>query len=441
VRVDQNSSRVHYLGTSRDLNAEIFSVPIDGSAYPLQLTSTVLGVIEFTEAPDGSRLAYDALFYEGPPTLGTVPPDDPSGSAVVGLGSSWSFTPDGRRLLFLEGPAYFDEPVRLVMRAADGSSPAIELAPRSPAGDVTSFQMTPDGTKAVFCCDPEVPGKRELFSVPTDGSLPPTKLSGLLADDRGVSDGFTLTSDGLRVLYAADRDASGVFELFVAPVDGSSAPLELSGTMVAGGDVARVFQTSGPLVQVTPDSSRVVYVADQDVDERFELYSVPIDRSSPPIKLNPPLVAGGDIGLDPAGIRLNRDGTRVVYLADQTLDERFELYSAPVDGNGRSRALSGDVVAGGDVSPGFLVLQRSDAVVFLSDRAVNGISELWLASLDGRAPPRRCSEIVVPAGDVQPDFLVASDESFVYYRADALEAGRVEFFRFPLENTPPHARR
>ena len=46
--------------------------------------------------------------------------------------------------------------------------------------------------------------------------------------------------------------------------------------------------------QFSPDSSRVLYVADQDTDEVFEIYSVPAGGGTP-TKLNGPLVAEGDV--------------------------------------------------------------------------------------------------------------------------------------------------
>jgi hypothetical protein len=73
-----------------------------------------------------------------------------------------------------------------------------------------------------------------------------------------------------------------------------------------------------------------VYTADQDVDEVYELYSVPIDASASPVKLNGPLVAGGDVLLESTStlrVQITPDGTRVLYVADQDTDEVLELYS------------------------------------------------------------------------------------------------------------------
>ena len=48
---------------------------------------------------------------------------------------------------------------------------------------------------------------------------------------------------------------------------------------------------------VSPDGAYVVYRADQETDQVFELYSALADGSGAgTVKLNGPLIAGGDVG-------------------------------------------------------------------------------------------------------------------------------------------------
>ena len=68
------------------------------------------------------------------------------------------------------------------------------------------------------------------------------------------------------MVYRADQKTAAVFELYSVPLGGPAvAGVKLNGALVAGGNVSGVHQFS-------PDSSRVVYRADQDTDEVFELY-------------------------------------------------------------------------------------------------------------------------------------------------------------------------
>jgi hypothetical protein len=73
--------------------------------------------------------------------------------------------------------------------------------------------------------------------------------------------------------------------------------------------------------QISPDSNRVVYRADQDTDEVYELYSVPLAGGSP-VKLNGTLVSGGRVW----NFQISPNSGRIVYRADQDTDEVVELY-------------------------------------------------------------------------------------------------------------------
>jgi hypothetical protein len=127
-------------------------------------------------------------------------------------------------------------------------------------------------------------------------------------------------------VYRADQDADQVLELYSRPIDGSGSAVKLNGALVAGGNVSDL--------QISADSTWVVYRADQDADEVFEVYSRPIDGSGAAVKLSGALVSGGDVYFD---FQISADSTRVVYSADQDADEVFELYSRPIDGSGGGR--------------------------------------------------------------------------------------------------------
>ena len=108
---------------------------------------------------------------------------------------------------------------------------------------------------------------------------------------------------------------------------------------------------------VSPDGTRVVYSADQNTDDVVELYSVPIAGGTA-VKLNPALVAGGDV----FNRAVSPDGSRVVYSADQQTDGIIELYSVPITG-GTAIKLNGTLVAGGGVGPTFRISPDGSRVV------------------------------------------------------------------------------
>ena len=125
--------------------------------------------------------------------------------------------------------------------------------------------------------------------------------------------------------------------------------IELYSVPLGGGTVTKLNDPLVPagmylLFLISPDSSRVVYRADQQTDEVYELYSVPLGGGTV-TKLNDPLVAGGNVWSD---FLISPDSSRVIYRADQQTDEVMELYSVPLAG-GTVTKLNDPLVAGGDV--------------------------------------------------------------------------------------------
>jgi len=134
----------------------------------------------------------------------------------------------------------------------------------------------------------------ELFSVPTDGSAAPLRLSAPMPTGGDV--GEILRVSGGRVLYVADALTNGVQELFIVADDGSTAPLRLSPPLPAFGDVSQFI--AGP--------DFALFLADSIVDDRGELYRVALDGSTPPVVLAP--------GQRVFKIHdLSRDGALVLY--------------------------------------------------------------------------------------------------------------------------------
>src|SRR5205809_6426295 len=98
----------------------------------------------------------------------------------------------------------------------------------------------------------------------------PIKVNGTFIFS-GTGDTADFTPDSSRVIYTASQNTAGVIELFSAPSSGGGSNVRLNGNLVAGGNVLGF----GGDLHVSPDSSRVVYVADQNVNETYELFSVP----------------------------------------------------------------------------------------------------------------------------------------------------------------------
>ena len=219
------------------------------------------------------------------------------------------------------------------------------------------------------------------------------------------------------MLYHADQETNDVSELYIVLSTGG-APKKLNGTLVAGGDVNPILSTAG--IQFSPDGSRVLYQADQDVNDVNEIYVV-ASTGGLPVKLNGPLVSGGDVSAN--GLQFSPDGSRVLYLADQATDNVIEAYTVPVSG-GTAVKINGTLVAGGAVSAlGLQFSPDSSRVLYLADQDSDNVDEIYIVPSGGGVPTKVNAPLVV-GGDVTSSSLQFSNPQFspdgsrVVYRAD-----------------------
>jgi Tol biopolymer transport system component len=341
--VTQDGQHVVYRFDPRrdgDDPTELFSTRLDGTESPLRLASDPeLGA--FALSPDGAWVAFeasvglqsvqrsggsvrllddavirqffmpagsDACVYVRPDGLFRVPL---SGRAapqrlVPTTVAQATLTPDGAAVLFVGWG-------NLYLVAADGSSPSVRLSTLASIRDLTP---SPDGEWVAFLHGNRVGAAR------LDGSGSHSLLDPL-APGLGV-ELLKVSPDSSRVVYVAEALDHEVFELFSAPIDGSSAPVRLSAPMTEGGDVVAKPEA----IAITPDSTHVVYLADQEQDAVYDLFCVPMDGSSAPIQLSRATRRGS---LD-VPLRITADSRHAVFAADHT-SVRFDLWQVPLDGS------------------------------------------------------------------------------------------------------------
>ena len=286
-------------------------------------------------------------------------------------------------------------------------------APLAGGGDVstdfyTQFIISPDGTRAVYVADQDTDDVLELYSVPLTGGAP-TKLSGSLVPGGDVK-WFRTSPNGSRVVFMADKDTDGVVELYSVPTAGG-AIVKLNGTLTPGGSFGPNHMND---VAISPDSSRVIYVVDQDTDEFRELYSVPIGGGTS-IKLNGAIPVGDDVKPDPI---FSPDSATVVYVTEGS---SLEVYSVPAAG-GTSTLLTTPVPNG--VQP--QISADGSRVVYQR----HPISALYSVPIGG-GPQTQLNGTLTPGGMVQ-EFWLSADSSRVIYRADQDTDEIFELYSVPI---------
>jgi Tol biopolymer transport system component len=264
--------------------------------------------------------------------------------------------------------------------------------------------------------------------VPIDGSAAPVRLVPGVSLPAPETQNFLLSPDGTRVVFERPIGTNGTRrELYSVPTAGGPA-VKLNGPFVGGGTVSTADE---PLVEISPDSSRVVYQADQDVRFQYEIYSAPIDGSAVPVKLN--LALGGEP--DVVGFRISPDSARVVYVGDQVTDGVFELFVVPLDGSSPAQKLNGALVSGGslaDSMASFRISPDSTRALYRADELVDTVAELFVVPLDLSQPPVRVSGPLVAGGDVTASFEFSHDGRQVLYVADEFQDQSLELIARPL---------
>ncbi|WP_411846475.1 WD40 repeat domain-containing protein [Roseibacillus persicicus] len=361
------------------LDNQVYSAKVADSRFPNRITSwqgtsrEVKGIPQISSDSNWVVAIADKDVHEkfelyrwaidGYGTVKLNEPLPPNGDVVAHAISADS------SLVLWTADAETDGMFELYQRALDRSSLQTKVNNALPAGGgVINFATTPDSNHILWRAVGDVEGVVELYTRPVGDDSIQTKINNPLPSNRSITF-FQVSPDSQWVVWRADGDSDGVFELYSRPIDGSSAQVKLNETLPAGGNVNQRYLS----VQISPDSSRVVWLADGDLDGVEEVYSRAIDGSGPQVKLNDTLPAGGNVLYR---FLVSSDSSRVVWRADGDTDEVFELYSRAIDGSGAQLKLNPSLPEGGNVGE-FDISPDSNWVVYLADGDVDEVFELY----------------------------------------------------------------
>lgn len=291
----------------------------------------------------------DRVVYPEPDgTLYSVRTDGTGRIALATSVRDFAISPDESAVILLSGAPSAST---LVFASVDGSFASRILAG---PGILENPRMGPGSTLVAYVETDVDTGFRGLYAVNATGGAR-LLLNAPAVPLRGVQD-FTIAEAGGTIVYREDRASAGVYELW--SIDPSLVPRRISDALSGFGDV--VAQAIAPATQ------RVVYLADQNSDEAFELFSVPAAGGVPAVQLNEALPAGTIEG-DVLSFRLLGSGARVLYRADEHIDEFIELYSTTTDGRGPRQRLTATLPDTGDVGPELAPTPAGDRVLFSFD--------------------------------------------------------------------------
>lgn len=302
---------------------------------------------------------------------------------------------------------------------------------------VRAYEITANSTRVVYSIPISTTSNSGtaagLYSVPIDGSTGSTLLYQPATALEGVWD-FRFSPDGTQVVFRTGPNANNL-NLFSVPTDGSSNGVALNKPLVSGGGVN--------LLAISPDSARVVYIADQDTDNTFELYSVPITgTANAGIKLNPTLPANGDVG-DPSWswasqkLLISPNSQTVVYLAVQDATGTA-LFNVPITGVSGSTKLSQPVTAvpGSSNFSYFQITPDGANVIFTADQENSGRINLYRVPLTGPAASAvRLNNSTINSNSVGGFSLADNGARVAYYISNGGPSFTLNIYSVPTAGT------
>lgn len=293
---------------------------------------------------------------------------------------------------------------------SSGRRQVIPILPES--RQILDAQITPDGRLILYIADQNIEGVFELFSVPVCGGKP-KRLNPELSTGGNVTQ-FQISPDGRQVVYLSDQNVDNMFELFIVSIDGGTA-VKLNPSLCEGGSVISDFQ-------INASGTQVVYRADQNSRNVFELFSTPT-KGGPAVQLNHPL-ADREIILD---FTVSSTNDQVLYRA-LPINGRQSLYSVAITGD-VSEQINPDLSSGEAVSCLYEINADGDLAVY-AIRDAFGIKKIFVSPIGGgfhfQVTPLRSGAL-----DIY-DFKISPNSDYIVYQAAQKVGGEFELFSVPI---------
>ncbi len=284
-------------------------------------------------SPDGSQLAYEVNYHDRKsielyiytPGAGAPKPVRPRSRGTTGLTAgfatdsaeqvshelSWAPAAIGS-FVFSASGSERDYDLYLAQGAAIGSAPGADGGP----------SWSPDGRYIAFTSARTGQGDLYLLDI-NDLSRPPRQLT---SDPDAAELYATWSADGHSLAYVGHSESGD--RIVMIDIDGASPPQ----TIALGRTQTRPSWS--------PDGRAVAFYSNHEDPERFDLWVLPLGGQ--------PTLIDQDVVMSHRGPSWTPDSSRLVYVRND--DDRFDpVWVAPVDG-GRARRVQTGTVGNSDIA-------------------------------------------------------------------------------------------
>lgn len=263
--------------------------------------------------------------------------DDPAGSPFSNI-REWAVSPDRQWVAYATGNSALNPGIFVV--------PIVGGAPVEVTGN-TRFQTTisqlrwsPDSSKLAYVSDQVqatfLSDQQDVFVVGRDGAgLQRIGIPGAFTD---VFSNPLWSPDSRYVAFEITAATTVFFPGSGDPANGGTYTFAVYDTQtdtavnpINSDTPGNTFFKELQGVAWSPDSQRIAYLMDRDVDQLFELYITTVDGAST-VKAHPGIVDDvQQFAWNPA------DGSTIAYIAEQNFLDVSELYTSAFDGTQNER--------------------------------------------------------------------------------------------------------
>ena len=317
--------------------------------------------------------------------------------------TDYAWSPDSTRLAYRADEGATDDQFTISSApAAGGSSSEVADIIGIPGANTTAaaYAWSPDSSRIAFVADRV--GTSAVFSIhtaPGDGSATPVQIDNGTGNAYDVVGIPTWAPDGSRVAYIADINQNDVFELFTS-VPTTAGSTTINGTPPLGGNVSTGQATLDSVPAWSPVSSSLIYAAEQDTAGILEIYVGPGDGSGSATgntKVSGTMVPNGDADLSQAEIWAP-DGSQILYVADQDLDGTFSLWTSTPAGGNNTKLTSATPATASHLTGVAKWSHESSYVAYASEQTTAAVVELFISTPAGAITP--VSGTLVGGGNV-----------------------------------------
>jgi Tol biopolymer transport system component len=305
-----------------------------------------------------------------------------------------------------------------LMQSAAAAGTMISFA-ASQYGEVKNFQVTSTGHYAVFSTL-ETSFAPHLFSVALDGGTPISLTTSLPPESNSYMMPYQISPDGSRVVYIARQEIPTDYSVYSVPITGG-VPIRLSKTGLDGIRIA-----------ISPDSKWVFFVMYDDINFNFHLYRAALNGGTGSgVDITPP----GKIIRDIFPFQISTDSQHYLFYGDLTPSVGKGIFCFPISGDGSQYVRLSEPVTNNEVME-FQITPDSQRLVYraVDDSTNPATPRLYTVLLSGLAFSRRdLSRIIVSGGGVQEGFQISPNGKYVVFGADKEVTGKIELYSAVLE--------